>query len=333
MNDDELAYALREAMGERTAGDTPSRELMQALATTRVRGPRPYLVPFSVAAVVTALTTGGVLLAQAGPALDAGSDSTPAPLSFAPSVAASAVPPPGAVTSASPPAPSPAPTPAATSSTKVAPGQTAIPQASERVEPRSPGADDRALLAAAKSFSVVTWTVADAAHPADKTAGREVFPHDGTISFFAGAVGLDWDGLAALPSDQATFDVQVKATGSPPNPVEKGVQELNLAGPLPLQLRKNALAMLESAPAATTTEHSFDHLGRAATKVSILTDNIVDDYYFDPVSYRLLESGETFTAAWKADYTAHAAAGSEPVGSYTDTYTDFLDYAIIPKSS
>ena len=354
MNDDDLIGALREAMGSRTAGDVPSRDLMLALSATRVRGPRPYLVPFSAAAVVTALTTGGVLVAQTGGGpLTAGADpslapapasaSAPAPApasvsataSVAPVTIASVAPVPVTVpattavpTTAAVPTTLAAPSSAAGPKPPTTPAVTAIPQGGLPV----PDGDDSALLAAAKSYSVVTSTVADAAHPSVKTHAVEVFPHDSSKSFYTGRDGIDWDQLAALPTDQAAFVAKVTAPGAPPNAVEKGVQELIPEGPMPLPVRKEALAMLESAPGATTTG-AHDHLGRPAIKVSVTTDLLVDDYYFDPVSDRLLETGTVFTDAWKASYVATEPPGALPVSEFTTGYTSYSDWIITPKSS
>jgi hypothetical protein len=188
------------------------------------------------------------------------------------------------------------------------------------------GTDDAALLADAASYSVSAMVVPDAAHPAiGSQPHTETFRHDADRThYWAGEEALDWDELATLPADTAAFAAKVKAPGQPPNPVEKGLQELVLEGPIPLQVRKNVVAVAETAPGATVTQHAHDDLGRSAIKISIETDLLVDDYYFDPVSYRLLKAGVSFTQQWKA---ANPSAGDPK-----DFYTLYSQWTIVPKA-
>jgi hypothetical protein len=317
MNDDELAGALRQAMTERTAGDTCPPALVQALTRTRVRRQHPYLVPAGAAAVVTALTTGGLVLSQTvGPTSGvAGADPT------------TSVAPPSAAAS---PSPAPVPAPASASGAPpMSPGATVQEARTTTVTmpnaAPTDGTDDAALLADAASYSVSAMVVPDAARPAiGSHPHTETFLHDGTTTFSAGTDRLDWDQLAALPADTAAFAAKVKAPGQLRNPVEKGLQALVLEGPMPLQVRKNVVAVAETAPGATVTQNAHDDFGRPAIKISIETDLLVDDYYFDPVTYRLLKAGETFTQQWKA---ANPSAGDPK-----DFYTMYTQWTIVPKA-
>lgn len=140
-------------------------------------------------------------------------------------------------------------------------------------------------------------------------------------------INWSWDALAALPTATEAFRTAVKEPGHPPNAAEKGLTGLPLEGPLPRAQRRAAYEVAASMPGATVTSDVPDSLGRMATKVEIETDWMLDDYYFDPVSYRLLETSSFNTPAWEAHWKPIYGARGEtvaPLGSgYRITYSDW----------
>jgi hypothetical protein len=358
-SDDELISALSRAMTACTADDAPSASLVQTLVRLPVPSPRrPYLVPVGAAAVVTALTAGGVVLASlpVGSTVPAAGESVspaasvavttsaqPSPqaaASVAPSVVAAttavnAAPTPGAVaapttTATTTTAPtttatttSASPTPAGATVTATATGPT-TPTYLTVVAPMD-GSDDAALLAHAASWSVTSVTVTDTAHPGVKTAPHvDTYQHNDSKAFYADQAEISWDQLAQLPTATEAFRAAVKEPGHPPNAVEKGLQEL-IGAPLSLAQRKAYLAVAESMPGAVVTSDTVDQIGRSATRVRIETDLILDDYYFDPVSYRLLESGSTWTPEWVAHYKATQPTGTPDVSTFGTGY--YISYS------
>ncbi len=125
---------------------------------------------------------------------------------------------------------------------------------------------------------------------------------------------------AALPTATEAFRAAVKEVGHPPNAVEKGLQELPLEGPLPLAQRKAAYEVTSTMPGATVTAASRHAKGRPAVTVSVTTDAILDTYYFDATTFRLLE----------ASFFATTASPGLPAGSgYQILYSD---WTITPKA-
>jgi hypothetical protein len=238
-------------------------------------------------------------------------------------------------TAAAPPTTTVAPPPAAATTTGAAittPPPTTTPPPAGTLAPMD-GSDDRALLAGAASLSVDAVTVVDPTLPDTTTTRKvEVFSHDGNRdTFFAGATAITWDELATLPTGTEAFRAAIKAPGHPPNAVEKGLQELYLEGPLPIQQRQAAFAVAQSMPGAAVTQNTQDQDGRPATRVRVITGNNEDDYYFDPVSFRLLETASAPTAAGVADYNAHR--GDMPaIGLGSGYATSYSDWTIVRKT-
>jgi hypothetical protein len=184
-------------------------------------------------------------------------------------------------------------------------------------------ADDSKALAGASAYSVTETTVTDPTLPDAATTHRVVtYRHDTSP-----VINWTWDQLAAMPITADAFRAAVKEPGQPPNAVEKGLQGLPLEGPLPTAQRKAAYEVATSMPGAMVSDGVPDSLGRKATKVEIETDWMLDDYYFDPVSFRLLETASFNTPEWEAHWKPiYGARGEtvEPLGSgFRVTYSDW----------
>jgi hypothetical protein len=175
----------------------------------------------------------------------------------------------------------------------------------------------------------VTVTTIDDPALADTTTKvtTQTYRHDGSKPFIVNQDMASWDDLAALPTGTEAFRAAVKEVGNPPNAIEKGLQELPLEGPLPLQQRQAAFEVASSMPGATTTKDTHDAKGRPAVQVSIEAAWLIDSYYFDPVTFRLLEASSFNTPEWEAHWkplTEKTGEPLEPLGSgYEILYSDW----------
>ena len=335
MNDDELTRALTQAMQAATAADEPSAQLTQTLVRARVGAPRrPYLVPIGATAVVTALTAGGFVVAnlQGSPTATATGDTvSPTPAATSAAAAPSSAPPSVGPTIVSQAA-ALSPVPSATAAASARPVTTTTTARTTTAPATS--LDDSALFAGAGSYSVTEKTTTDPTLADTTTKTKTVtLVHDQSKVYAANTEELDWDDLAKLPTDTEGFRAAVTEPGSPPNAVEKGLQELlQDESPLPWPQRKAAVSVATSMPGATVTRDTHDAAGRPAVLVSVETDWLIDDYYFDPVSFRLLEASSFVTPEWEAHWTPldkQTGQATQPLG--TGYLTLYSDWTLTPK--
>lgn len=274
MNDDQLAESLTTAMRTVTADDRASTELLQSLGRLRPRAPRPRaLVPLMAAATVTAVVGAGAV----------------------------------AVTQASHRAGRAAPVGAATPGVR--------PTASA-----APAQDDRAVLATAQ-----WWTVtAVGGNPATPGTGVDTWSYarsggivqvrsTGNIRrpspFWVGNHHATWQTLQSLPTTATGLRAMF---GHIPHRSVASAMATTIGdlaqAPVPLDARRAIEAVATELPGAVVTHGTTDSTGRAAVHVLVPDADyrgVVDEYFFDPTSARLLEMDVHPTSGYTSD-------GAEP---------------------
>ena len=165
--------------------------------------------------------------------------------------------------------------------------------------------DDRGMLASAQ-----WWTVTDGGgnpatpgpeHPDtwsyERTGGVVQVRSTGNIRrpspFWVGNRHETWQSLQSLPTTAAGMRAMFGHIPhrSVPSAMATTIGDLAQA-PVPLEVRRAVEAVATELPGATVTDQTKDSRGRPAVHVLVADADyrgVVDEYFFDPVSARLLE--------------------------------------------